>query len=121
MWRQEADAAQVNPALGERGQDSRRPARGPDGLDALGGSVLGQPQLADAVGEHRGIRRRQVELARVELGDMRHHVGCGGAFPRNERREIAAQRLVGQMRQRVALHERTPRRGLGVEGLHHHF
>jgi hypothetical protein len=83
VWRQEADAAQVNPALGERGQDRRTPLRRPDGLDALGSSVLGQPQLADAIGEHRGIRRRQVELTRVELGNVCHHVSGGAAFLRD--------------------------------------
>ncbi|MGH7730906.1 MAG: hypothetical protein ACRENJ_06595 [Candidatus Eiseniibacteriota bacterium] len=50
---QEDDRAQVEPPVRHRLEKSREPGGHTGRVDALGGGVLGQVQLADAVGEHR--------------------------------------------------------------------
>ncbi len=102
--REQHHRGQAQAAVRERVENSRAMPCRTGGLDALGRRVLGQVQLADAVGEHGGIGRRQVQLAGVELGDVRHHGGGAASLLGNSRAQIAAQRLVGEVRKRVALH-----------------
>src|SRR5262245_32749814 len=71
MRREEGDGAQVQPALRQGREDGRELARRSRGVDALEGGLITQVQFAHAVGVHRGIARRQVELASVELRNVR--------------------------------------------------
>ena len=84
----------------------RRYARATGRLDALVGSVLRESQLADAVGEHRGIRGGQVELAGVDLGNVRQQLRGDGAIAGNQGGETLQQGRVRQVRQRVGAHRR---------------
>ena len=76
----------------------------PGDADPFLGRVLRQPQLPHAVIEHRGERRGEVELAEVELRDMRQQVRGSFVLGRGGSGQLPTERLVGQVRQRVVLH-----------------
>jgi len=96
---QQDDRAQVQPPVGDRREDGGIlpcRARCPDALE---GGLFAQPHLMDAVGVHRGMRRRQVELPRIELGNMREESCRAGAISRRCRNEVAGQDGVGNVAQ----------------------
>src|SRR6185369_6428282 len=54
--------------------------------------------------QHRLVRRRQVELPLVELGDVGEQLGGGFVLSRGLGGEFPAKNLVAQVRQREAVH-----------------
>jgi len=98
----------MQPAFRHRSEDSREAPRHPRRLKALGRRVLGEMQLPDAVGKHRRVAGRQVELARIDLGDVSQHDGGGGALPGDVGRQIAQKSGIGQMGPGVGVHGRDP-------------
>ena len=48
-------------------------------------------QLLHAVSEHGGIRRRHIEPAGIDLGDVGQHLGGGGAIPGDQDGQIVKQ------------------------------
>jgi hypothetical protein len=106
----------VQPPVGQSVEQVREAPGDPRRLDPFVGRVLGHVQLTDAIGIHGGIRRREIQLARVHLGDMGHHLGGGGALAGDQRVEIPEQGGVGLLSQREAGHRDTST-GAGVEGI----
>ena len=78
--------SQVQPAIGQGREDDRELPGHPRRLDPLVGGILGQAQLVDAIGEHRGVGGRQVEPPGVHLGEVGEQCGGCGALPGDERR-----------------------------------
>ncbi len=68
---------------------------GAGGLDALAGGVLGEAQLAHAVGEHGGVPGRGVQPALVHLGQVGKERGGGGSVLGDEGMEGADELGVG--------------------------
>jgi hypothetical protein len=97
MGRQQDHRAQVQAPLRHGRQDGREPPGGARRVDALEGPLLGEPQLAHAVRIHRRIRRRQVELASIDLGDVSEDLGGGGAIPGDQHSQITKQGLIAEM------------------------
>ena len=103
---QHHDRAQVQAAVGHSAKDRRETARCPCGVDTLERRLFGELELMDAVREHRRMRRRRVELAGVELSNMREQICRAGAIERHGRSEVASQGRVGNLGQRVLTHVR---------------
>ena len=78
--RQEPHSREVDRARSEQIEDDREAARGPSDLDAVVGLVLGEREDGPAVGEERRVARSQMDIARVELGDMGDEKCRGVAF-----------------------------------------
>jgi len=96
---QHYDRAQVQAAIRHGREQGGEPPCRPGCVNALEGGFLGEPQLVDTIRVHRRMRRRHVELPRVELGDMREKVCGGGAIACRGRSEIARQGGVGNVAQ----------------------
>ena len=71
MWRQETDGAQVQLSRRKLLEELRELAARPSGLDPLVGGILREMEYVHAVGVHRGVAGRDVQLSRVDLGDLR--------------------------------------------------
>jgi len=103
---QHHDRAQVQAAVGHSAKDRRETGRCPCGVDTLERRLFGELELMDTIRVHRRMRRRHVELSRVELGNVREE-NCGaGAIACYGRGEVARQGGVGNVGQRVLAHVR---------------
>src|SRR5689334_16163273 len=103
----------MQPTIGYGLEDVREPPRHPCGLDPLVGRILRQVQLVDTVGEHRRVRRRQVELARVELGEVGEERGGGAAILGDQREQVMTQLGIAEVRERIDAHDASPYPGGG--------
>jgi len=87
----------MEPARGHGLEDARKAPGGPGHRDALVGGIVGEMELAEAEGEHRGIPGGQVELPGIDLGEIGEQVGGGGAFVAGVGCRRFEQCRVGQM------------------------
>ena len=71
MRGQQPHRGQVQPSLGEHGEDDRKAARGAGRSHAVEGSVLGAMQRLAAVDEQRAEAAGQVKPATLELDEVR--------------------------------------------------
>jgi hypothetical protein len=70
MRRKQTQPGQVHLSRAERPQDDRHSPCGAGDVDPVAGNVLGEAELADAVGEHRGERPIEVELPLFDLAEV---------------------------------------------------
>jgi hypothetical protein len=105
MRRDPDDGREVKPSVSQRREEGWEATGGLGDCDALVGGVLGKTR-ADAVRGHRPITGRQVELARLELGEMSDDQGHGAALAPDDLGQIAGERAVGEMRVREDSHGR---------------
>jgi len=70
LRREQAQSGQVHLPGPECLQDHRHASRGAGEVDPVAGDVLGETELADAEGEHRGERPVEVELPLIDLSEM---------------------------------------------------
>jgi hypothetical protein len=82
--REQPDRAHVQGPLGEKVEHDRKLSAQPSRLDAVVGRVLGEPKDTRAVGEERSVALAQVELARVELGEVADELDRGLPFSAGE-------------------------------------
>jgi len=113
---EQAHGGQMKPAIGQGGKQGRELTSCPRRLDALRCSVLGQAQLAHAVGMHGRVAGRDVEPTRVHLGDVSQERRGGHAIVGDERSQVAKEDLVTEVGQRVFAHEKTFSRGGSSRG-----
>jgi hypothetical protein len=102
---EQADSDQLKPAIRDGREELRKPPCRPCCLDSLERRILRQTQIRDAIRVHRGIASRSIQTPDVDLGDVREDLRHRQAIARNQCREIAQQRRVADMGQRVALHD----------------
>jgi hypothetical protein len=102
--RQHAHSAQVQPSVGDGFEQDRELPGGSGRLNALAGRVLRQMQSTDAVREHRLVRQLRVELASVDLGELREPIGDPLAILRGVGIGFAKQHVLRDMRQRILVH-----------------
>src|SRR5215471_3128513 len=72
-------------------------------------------QLTGAIRQHRRVGLRQVQLPLVELSDMCQQLGSGFVLVRSGGGQRTTERLIGQVRQREAVHA-SPSTGAGGRG-----
>jgi hypothetical protein len=97
---------QMDAAGGERVEQSGNGASRASDLDALVRLVVGELQLAHAVGVHRRVPGGRVEPTVIDFGDVGEQ-DCGDRpVPRDDRSEFAEQRFVAQRLQRGGAHGR---------------
>jgi hypothetical protein len=70
MRRQLGDRAQVQPPVGQHGQDAGEPPRHPRDRDAEKGLRLGKAESRSRIHEHRLTRLTAIEPSPVDLGQM---------------------------------------------------
>ncbi|MFL5415790.1 MAG: hypothetical protein ACJ78Y_07320 [Myxococcales bacterium] len=75
MARQKTKPGQVYPSRAERIDDGGQFASEARNHDAVEGDVPREAQFPQAKREHRGKRALEVQLARVDLGEMFDEVG----------------------------------------------
>ena len=100
--RQLRDGRQVQPPVGEQGQEEGMLSRGAGGGDAEVGLGLGEVEDLGAVREHRGRGFAGVEPAPVDLADVSDEVGLVATGPTEEIRQATEEIVVGERRQRVS-------------------
>jgi hypothetical protein len=94
--RQQPHGRQVEFARANAVEQCRVRARGARGGDALVGAPLGEAQGVRAVREHRRVALTQVELAGVDLAQVREQIRLDGARPKGERTQRAKEILIGE-------------------------
>ena len=100
------DGRQVQPSVGEHGQEEGMLSPGAGGGDAEVGLGLGEVEDLGAVREHRGRGFARVEPSTVDLADVRDEVGLVATGPSEQIRQAPEELVVGERRQRVsAFHE----------------
>src|SRR5207244_7446215 len=77
---EEPHRGEAERARGEQLEDHGKPAGGSRDLDPVVGLSLGEPESVPAVDEERGVALAQVDVARVELGEVRDEVDGRLAF-----------------------------------------
>jgi hypothetical protein len=82
--RQEPQCAQVQGAVTQQVEDDREPAAQASGFDAVVSRVLGQPERPGAVRKQRAVTFSDMELARVELGELADELDGRPALARCE-------------------------------------
>jgi len=70
LRREQAQSGQVHLPGPEGLQDHRHASCGAGDVDPVARDVLGETELADAEGEHRGERPVEVELPLIDLSEM---------------------------------------------------
>jgi hypothetical protein len=93
--RQALDAAHVEAAVRQHGQEHRVASRGPGHRDAQVGLGLREMEHLGAPREHRRGRLASVELAPVHLGHVGHELGLVVADLLQYREQVSKQRVVG--------------------------
>jgi len=91
----------MKPPFSQCREKLRKLSRGASGVNPLGSSVFGQSELLDAIGEHRGISGRNIELSRIDLGDVCEKLRCRDAILEDERGEAVKKSRVIDMTQCV--------------------
>ena len=109
VWRKQKDAGQGELPVGECREERRAFSCHPRRMDASPRCIIWSTELADAVREHRWIAGRHVQLARIELREIRKQIRKGDVFTTELCGEVVLQRGVGEVRSRIALHDFTPR------------
>ena len=100
--RQLRDGGQVQPSVGEQGEEEGMLSRGAGGGDAEVGLGLGEMEDVGAVREHRGRGFPGVEPAPVDLANVSDEVGLVATGPTEEIRQAPEQIVVGERRERVS-------------------
>ena len=77
----------MQPALGDRLEQHGKTVRGAGRLDALLGCVPREVETLDAVGEHRRVAGRSVELPFVHLAEM-SLAGQSSKVPKEDQKEV---------------------------------
>jgi hypothetical protein len=101
---QESHRAQVQRASRQEVQDDRESPARAGRLDAVERGVLGEAQGVRAVAEQGTVPLAEVELPRVELGQVRDQLGCDFALPPSEHRDSTQEFLVGKCRHHEIVH-----------------
>jgi hypothetical protein len=94
--REQPYGTDVQRAVGEQIEDSRKAAAQPSRLDPVVRGVLGQAQRARAVREERAVALAQVELARVELGEVCDQLDGRAPLSRGEQRHAKEKVGIGE-------------------------
>ncbi len=100
--RQLRDGRQVQPPVGQHGQEEGMLSRGAGGGDPEVGLGLGEVEDLGAVREHRGRGFAGVEPARVDLANVSDEVGLVATGLTEQIRQATEQLVVGERRQRVS-------------------
>ena len=109
IGRQHHHPAEVEAAFGQRLEQNRELPGGPGCTDPLARLVLRESEIADAIGVHGRIPRRQVQPPLVELGEVGEKLGGGGALATNQRGQVTNEGGVREVRERVGVHGDAPR------------
>ena len=96
MRRQEPDGAQMDPSVGEEGQDHWKPSRRARRFDPVVRGVLGEVQNLRAVREHRRAALPEVEPPRIELRECGDQASSGLRFTSGEPQHLGDQLFVGE-------------------------
>jgi hypothetical protein len=101
VGRQQDHVGEVEAAAGNQVKDRREPSRQACDPDRLEGGLFGELQIADTVGRHRRVGRRQVELAGVDFGDVGEQVGGGATSLAGVGGGAVQQGGIGEVRPRI--------------------
>jgi hypothetical protein len=102
---QHHDARDMEAAVGDRLEQLRKPAREASGADALEGHFAVEVQRAGAVRVHRWERRRQEELARIDLREVREQLRGVLAIAPDQSREVSEQLRIVDVIEGVRAHD----------------
>jgi len=92
-----ADAGQVKASVRQHVEEQRVLARGAGRRDAQIGLRLGEMEGLGAIREHRRKGLARVEASLIDLGDVSHEIGLGGASPAKQVGEPSEQLVVGDV------------------------
>jgi hypothetical protein len=107
MWREQPDRREVHGTIGEQLEDDGEPARGSGDLDTVVGLPLGEAQRVAAVDEERWVTVPQVDLARVQLREVRNDLGRHVTLAGNEGLHLRHELGIGKASERskdIVLH-----------------
>jgi hypothetical protein len=96
VGRESPDRRQVDRTLPEHLQDDGKPTRRPGHLDTVVGLPLRQAEGVPAISEERGVALAKVDVACVQLRQMRDDLGGDATLAANEGLDLLDELWVGE-------------------------